>query len=294
MAFPISESGKLTCAGVFPILEGGKLTHDITVELLARSVRHNDKLWASLPQIPSSFFDAMKNLRTYFKVIFDSPKISDDNLRKFAEIHLQRLSAGNPGGIFTALITATTGAYQAYFGAIVDEATRAAIQKGMTLKMNNALDAFLEAARRQEGRIRAEYDKESAVYAEFYPQGLNEYNQASLADVEALMLRYAQAAERHVALLGQNFVDTFKDFHAKFTAVRTAQLLAIGGVKAEKTDTRGNRDALEDQLMDNLFTLAMKFKRDADAGMAYFDQSFLRDTDAAEEDADDAPPPPQA
>jgi hypothetical protein len=250
--------------------------------------------WLPFHKILVQFFDAMKNLRTYFKVIFDSPKISDDNLRKFAEIHLQRLSAGNPGGIFTALITATTGAYQAYFGAIVDEATRAAIQKGMTLKMNDALDAFHEAVRRQEGRIRAEYDKESATYAEFYPQGLNEYNKSTLADVEALMLRFAQAAERHVALLGQNFVDTFKGFHAEFTAARTAQLLAIGGVKAEKTDTRGNRDALEDQLMDNLFTLAMKFKRDADAGMAYFDQSFLRDTDAAEDDADDAPPPPQA
>jgi hypothetical protein len=137
----------------------------------------------------------MRNLRTYFTVIFDSPKISDDKLRKFAEIHLQRLSADNPGGVFTPLITATTAAYQAYFGAIVDEATRTAIQKGMTLKMNDALDAFLEAVRRQEGRIRADYGKESAEYTEFYPQGLMEYNQSTLANVEALMLRYAKAAE---------------------------------------------------------------------------------------------------
>lgn len=239
-------------------------------------------------------FDAMRNIHTYFKVIFDSSKISDDNLRKFAEIHLQRLSADNPGGIFTTLISGTTAAYQAYFGAIVDEATRAAIQKGMTLKMNDTLAAFIEAVRRQEGRIHAEYGKESAEYAEFYPQGLNEYNQASLADVETLMLRYAQAAERHAALLGQSFVDTFTDFHADFAAARTAQLLAIGEVKAEKSATRSNRDALEDQLMDNLLTLAMKFKRNADAGMAYFDQSFLRDTDKDDEEDEVAPLPPQA
>lgn len=236
----------------------------------------------------------MRNLRTYFKVIFDSPKISDDNLRKFAEIHLQRLSADNPGGLFTPLITATSAAYQAYFGAIVDEATRTAIQKGMTLKMNDARDTFLEAVRRQEGRIHAEYGKESAEYAEFYPQGIMEYNQATLANVESLMLRYAKAAERHAALLGQNFVTTFQDFHTAFVGTRTAQLLAIGEVKAEKSDTRVSRDVLEDQLMDNLLTLAMKFKRNPDAGMAYFDQSFLRDADADEEETEDAPPPPQA
>ena len=229
----------------------------------------------------------MRNLRTYFTVIFDSPKISDDNLRKFAETNLQRLSADNPGGVFTPLITATTAAYQAYFGAIVDEATRAALQKGMTLRKDEALDVFLEAVRRQEGRIRAEFGDGSAEYTEFYPQGLGEYNEATLANVESLMLRYAQAAARHLAVLGQPFVDAFAAYHAEFAAARTAQLLAIGEVQAEKADTRATRDGLEDQLMDNLLTLAMKFKRDPDAGMAYFDQSFLRRPGADDEDEDE-------
>jgi hypothetical protein len=206
-------------------------------------------------------YNAMRNLRTYFKVIFDSPEISDDNLRKFAEIHLQRLAAGNSGGMYSTLITATSAAYQAYFGAIVDEATQSSIQKSMTIHRDEALDAFMEAVRRQEGRIRAEYDKASAVYAEFYPQGLEEYNQATLANLETLMLRYAKAAERHIATLGEPFVTSFKDFHTTFAAARAAQLLAMGEVKAEKTETRGTRAAVEDQLMENLFTLAIKFMR---------------------------------
>lgn len=237
----------------------------------------------------------MRNLRTYFKVIFDSSKISDDNLRKFAEIHLQRLVGNNPDGVFTTLIGATTAAYQEYFGNMVDEATRTAIQKGMTLTMNEALDSFIKAVRRQEGRIHADFDKPSATYAEFYPQGLEEYNQASLADVETLMKRYADAAARHVEQLGQSFVATFAAFHAGFVAARQAQLMTMGEVKAEKSDVRGSRDALEDQLMDNLLTLAMKFKRDPDGGMAYFDQSFLRrpGADDEEEDDVDAPVTPQ-
>jgi hypothetical protein len=70
----------------------------------------------------------MRNLNSYFKVVFASPEISNDNHRKFTEIHLQRLAADNPEGMFTPLVTATTAAYQAYFGAIVDEAPRTAIQ----------------------------------------------------------------------------------------------------------------------------------------------------------------------
>jgi hypothetical protein len=71
-------------------------------------------------------------------------------------------------------------------------------------------------------------------------------------------------------------------------------LISAGEVKVEKSDTRSNRDSLEDQLMDNLLTLAMKFKRNADAGMAYFDQTFLRDTATDDDEKEDTPPPPQA
>jgi hypothetical protein len=123
---------------------------------------------------------------------------------------------------------------------------------------------------------------------------LEEYNQATLADVETLMARYAQAAAPHEAELGQPFVEKFESFHTAFKAARSAQLLVMGEVKAEKADTRGTRAALEDQLMDNLLTLAMKFKRDPDAAMAYFDQSFIRRPGADEDEDEDAPVEPVA
>ena len=37
------------------------------------------------------------NLETFFKNHFNTSKISDDNIRKFTEIHLQRTSANNDG-----------------------------------------------------------------------------------------------------------------------------------------------------------------------------------------------------
>ena len=72
----------------------------------------------------------MRNLVSYFTGIFDSPRISDDNLRKFTEVHLKRLAANNPEGLFTGLLTATTAAYDDYFGAITDEDTRPCSRRG--------------------------------------------------------------------------------------------------------------------------------------------------------------------
>jgi hypothetical protein len=151
----------------------------------------------------------MKNLRMFFTVVFDTPEIGDDNLRKFADVHLKRLAANNPANVFTPLITATTSAYDDYFGSINGEDTKTALQKALAESMNDALDEFTRTVRRREGTIRGEFEKRSAVYTESFPQGLDEYNQATLANVETLMTRFATAAGRHVNALGQAFADRF-------------------------------------------------------------------------------------
>lgn len=84
----------------------------------------------------------MINLETLFKNHFNTDRISDDNMQKFAEIHLQRMSANNGGGEFTQMITDTTTAYTGYFGAITDEDTKFAVQQGLTIAMNNSMKAF--------------------------------------------------------------------------------------------------------------------------------------------------------
>lgn len=230
----------------------------------------------------------MRNLRSYFTVIFDTKEISDDHLRKFTEVHLRRLAADNPQNVFTPLLTATTAAYDAYFGALKDEDTKSAIQQGLTKSMNGALHDFIRAVRRREGTIKGEFDKPSPTYEEFFPHGLEEYNQATLATVETLMTRFANAASRHVEVLGQPFADRFLALKNSFIAARAAQLSVIGEVKGDKVHTAETRDALEDQLMDNVLMLAMKFKRKPDAGMAYFDQSIIRRPEPGD---DDEPPP---
>jgi hypothetical protein len=232
----------------------------------------------------------MIDLKKLFKNHFDTDKISDDNLKKFAEVHLERLSANNGTAQFTAMITATTTAYTAYFGAMTNEDTKFAIQQGLTVTMNNIFENFKNFVSQKEGIVFGNFGKASPEYQEFYPNGVTEYRQANLANIETLMSRFAAAAERHNAELGANIQTDAESFLANYRTARTAQLTKIGEVQAQKSTTSTNRDVIENELMRNVHLIASMFIGDVDRCMDFFDQSFIRGSETEEEDVPPAPP----
>ena len=229
------------------------------------------------------------DLKRLFKNHFDTKEISDDNLRKFAEVHLQRLSANNGTAQFTTMITATTTAYTNYFGAITNEDTKFAIQQGLTVTMNNIVENFKNFASKKEGLVFGNYGKESPEYQEFYPNGVTEYRQANLANIETLMSRFVAAAERHQAELGAVLLSDAENFLADFKNARTAQLTKIGEVQAQKSTTSTTRDGIENELMRNVHLIASMFIGEVDRCMDFFDQSFIR---GSETDEEEEPPTP--
>ena len=100
----------------------------------------------------------------------------------------------NGGGEFTTMITDTTTAYTNYFGSITDEDTKFAVQQGLTITMNNAVENFKKAVSQKEGIVRGNFGKDSSQYQEFFPNGVTEYSQATLQNVEMLMQRFVDAA----------------------------------------------------------------------------------------------------
>ena len=176
----------------------------------------------------------MMNMETFFKNHFNTSKISDDNLRKFTEIHLQRMAAKNGGGEFTTMITDTTTAYTNYFGSMTDEDTKFAVQQGLTIAVNNSIANFQKAVSQKEGIVRGNFGKDSPEYQEFFPLGLTEYSQATLQNVEMLMQRMVTAANAHVGVLGIPFLTEFQGYLSAFQGARTSQLLKIGKVADSK------------------------------------------------------------
>ena len=225
----------------------------------------------------------MMNLKSFFKNIFDTNKISDNNFKKFVEDHLARLTANNPGGIYAQLITDTTAAYTNYFGQMSDEDFAFANQQARTIAMGNVFDEFRKAASRQEGVVRAAFGKDAPEYQEFYPLGISEYTNASLANAELLMQRMVTAANNHDAVVGQNFIDLFTDIKDRFNTARSQQLIKKGEVSEDKAATAEKRNALEVQMMKNLITIALNHIGDEEGGVAYFDQQIIRPDKKEEE-----------
>jgi hypothetical protein len=232
----------------------------------------------------------MMDLKRLFKNHFDTKEISDDNLKKFAEVHLERLSANNGTAQFTTMITATTAAYTAYFGAMTNEDTKFAIQQGLTVTMNNIFENFKKFVSRKAGTIQGQFGKESPEYQEFFPLGLTEYSNAILANIETLMSRFAAASERHSAELGATIQTDAESFLTNYKAARKAQLEKIGEVQAQKSTTSTNRDGIENELMRNVHLIASMFIGQVDRCMDFFDQSFIRGSETEEEEEPPTPP----
>lgn len=217
----------------------------------------------------------MIDLEKFFRNHFDSQKLSDAAIRKFTEDHLQRLAAEDEMGRYTALLSATKDAYDAYFGSLSEEDTRFAVQQSLTSSMNRVVEEFKKTISQKEGIVRGTFGADSPVYQEFFPKGLTEYSRATLAEIETLMNRIITAAQEHADQLGEAFVSLFSDIRARFVAAREAQLKKFGEVQEHKKRTATNRDALEEQLMVNVLTLARDNVGDPAVVSRYFDQTIL-------------------
>ena len=218
----------------------------------------------------------MLQFESIFKNHFDTKNISDDSFKKFVEDHIQKSIAKNGGGTFTQMITDTTNAYTTYFGNMSNEDIAHAFQQSLTQTNDNILESFKDTVSQKEGYIRSFYNVDSPVYQEFFPHGITEYRQSNKANVETLMLRMRAASTAHVADLGAPFVAIWNTFLTNWTASRNAQLLKIGEVDSTKTMTADTRDALETQLMKNLFFVGFNFPGDVDECMDFFKQDIIR------------------
>jgi len=223
------------------------------------------------------------NFKTFFKNHFDTKEISDDTFRLFSQDGLVRL-ANDTSGLYITILADTTTAHQNFFGKIVDEATRFAIQQARTMTMDTTWNLFISTIQRKEGTIRSEFGKDSAKYQEFFPLGLTEYNQTNLGNIETLMNRFINACNNNTAQLPVNFVDQFITIRNDFVAARNLQLDAISEVDNLRNDTAANRDALEVQWMKNLLIVASNNVGHPERLRRFFNQTILGNVESGGND----------
>lgn len=217
----------------------------------------------------------MIQLEEIFKNWFDDITITPERLKAFAQDHVSRLTANNPGSVYTPIITATNTRISELDAAITARASDAGAQTGSVYTKDTARKNYQDYISRKEGLIKSTFGKPSAVYNEFFPQGLSAFHKAT--DEEFLNL--AQTAVEKATTYETELGATFKtELTALFNAYKNALeavVLDKGETSDAQTDERLAAYNLQIQLVTNVHTVALQNVEQGELALTYFNQSLL-------------------
>jgi hypothetical protein len=218
----------------------------------------------------------MINFAVYFKVHFDTDKLSDDKIKRYTQSHIERIRANNAGGKYDAMLAATIAAYEAYYGAISAESTNEAIKQAATMSVDAIIAEFKLEVSFMEGVIRNAFRSNASALEEFFPTGLSEYTNATKSNIEMLMDRMVNACSNNSGKLPTDFDANVKALRESYNDQRKAQLNKIGTVADDKARAATWRNVLEIQLTRNLLDIAKEYLGDPVNGLKFFDQSIVK------------------
>ena len=218
----------------------------------------------------------MINFAVFFKVHFDTDKLSDDKIKRYTQSHIERIRANNAANKYDAMIAATLAAYEDYYGAISDESTNEAIKQAATMTVDAIITEFKAEVSFMEGVIKNAFRTNKSGYEEFFPFGLSEYTVATKSNIEMLMDRMVNACANNSGKLPAGFEANVKALRDSYNNQRSDQLQKIGTVADDKARAATLRNVLEIQLSRNLLDLAKEYLGDPVNGLKFFDQSIVR------------------
>lgn len=218
----------------------------------------------------------MINFAVFFKVHFDTDKLSDDKIKRYTQSHIERLTANNAGDKYAPMIMATTTAYNNFYGAISAEVTNEGIKQAATMSVDAIITEFKTEVSLMEGVIRRAFRSTPSVIEEFFPAGLTEYTIATKSNIEMLMDRMVNACGNNSEGLPSDFDANVKALRQSYKDQRKAQLNKIGTVADDKARAATLRNVLEIQLCKNILDLAKEYLGDPVNGLKFFDQSIIR------------------
>lgn len=208
--------------------------------------------------------------------LFDNSQYSRNEINLFASDFAGRLE-NLPNPVLSSedqsLVRSHLTAFQTALGV---QATTIGRQVGGTLTRLQAGDASRTFISRQEGLVRAKFGKASAPYLEFYPQGISEYQRATVEGLRALLERYANAATKYSQQLGDSFKSEALAIRQQYNDARDSQTAALGTHDASSDQVNTARKALTVQLTRCLLLTAAACVDDPEGFNRWFNFGLLQ------------------
>ena len=213
----------------------------------------------------------MIDIHRMFGVWFASPRITPARKLSFADDTRSRLAANNGGGAFNLVLPVLDAAITAAGGANSSEAVALAVRKAAVQSKRIVLESIKDTISRRAGGINDTYGKDSAVYTEFFPQGVTAYRNMTEAEVVPALDTLIAAAINHEPTLEPEFTALKDDW----ILIKDAADDKIAAVSAMDGNQDAALAALDLALMKVVFTAALAFTGNTAMGPILFDQSKL-------------------
>jgi hypothetical protein len=234
---------------------------------------------------------SMIKLSRFLDVPFDDPQISANEMGAFSTDSLQRMIANNPGGIFSARITATSNALTVFENSQSSDEIKLGIRKARKMVKKAFRDALPEEAGRLQSIIAAKYGINSPEVTEAFPLGRTIFSTSTDDSMKSHLQTIVSAIETHVADLGQAALDDANALLTSWNAIHAASEAATGAKTTTQQEKQAARDALALELFKNLLLIAQTYPRQPEMLALYMQQSLLEDHPAEEPETPTPPPP---
>ncbi len=217
----------------------------------------------------------MITLTRYADCPFDDPAISVDELAAFATDHLERLSANNPGSVFTDRITETTTALSAFDDAHTGDLTALGQRKAQKLTKNNFRETLAFEVGKILGAVIAQYGDGTPEVVECVPQGRKVFSTCRDDEVENHLDVLVNGVSAHEADLGAALTTQAEDLRDDWLAIYAASEAATGAKTATEAEKRAARESLQWILYVNLQAITREYPRQPEMVTLYMQQHLL-------------------
>ena len=219
----------------------------------------------------------MFSLELIVRQVFEGLKnVSLERALRYFDTTIARMGADTIGGKLDERLAASQAVRVQFFGSATAADAALTLQKGMTDEVEELMEKMGdELSDQYEGAIRGTFGKKSDRYDAFFPNGLDEYGQATREQMPTLVKRLYDAAETHQADLPPAVVAVFKSYKTAWDALRDKQLKGIGETGTQDDAVATARAAVYHQLYLNLHYICFAADGDEARILHYFDQSIL-------------------
>ncbi len=177
----------------------------------------------------------MRTLISDIKNIFDDDAITDPRMNVFTGSVYNKLVAANTNGDYTEVIAMINAVYPSFRDNLLSLAIDVPLGTGAKEVRETVESEFKIFVSNHKGMIKDKYfEKQHHLYIQFYPDGMEDYNDMNKTTAPLLINRYATAAHTHV-------LDFTTDFDLKAASFKTRYDNAVDSHEIAKTDISEDR-----------------------------------------------------